>query len=221
MPNDHSHAVSRVDTEETRRAILRAAHTLFMQLGYRAVTTRMVAEACGVKQPLLYYHFSDKETLYLEVHREQAAATRIVLERIAGRQSESVPVRLSHVVRYLRQTYQQNMSFFFHELKHDVQPETRAAMRDLFRLSIIMPIMSIFEDGIRTGFLRSPAEGGVPPRLATYLLLSALSNLSLSTEAEGEVERASGHLAEKGRDLAESVAHVLIYGMAAHPFTES
>ena len=217
MPTDHLRAAPRADTEETRRAILRAAQALFMKFGYRAVTTRMVAEACGVKQPLIYYHFSDKETLYLEVHREQAAASRAALERIAARQGESVPMRLSHVVRYMRQSYQQNMNLFFHELRHDIHPSMRAAMRELFRLSIIAPIMSIFEDGIRTGFLRSPAEGGVPPRLATYLLLSTLSNLSVSAETEGELEREGETSSDKDTDLADAVVQALIYGMATRP----
>ena len=217
MPADHSRAAPRADTEETRRAILRAAQALFMKSGYRAVTTRMVAEACGVKQPLIYYHFSDKETLYLEVHREQAAASRAALERIAVRQGESVPVRLSHMVRYLRQSYQQNMSLFFHELRYEIHPAMRAAMGDLFRLSIVAPIMAVFEDGIHTGFLRSPAEGGVAPRLATYLLLSTLSNLSVSAETEGELEREGGTSSDKDTDLADAVVQALIYGMAARP----
>jgi AcrR family transcriptional regulator len=221
MPNERPRPGPRADTEETRRAILRAAQSLFMKLGYRAVTTRMVAEACGVKQPLLYYHFSDKQTLYLEVHREQAAASRTALERIAARQGESVPVRLSHVVRYLRQSYQQNMSLFFHELRYEIHPSVREAMRDLFHLSIIAPIMSIFEDGIRTGFLRASGEGGVPPRLAAYLLLSTLSNLSMSAEAEGELGHDGALLAEKEHDVAEFVVQSLIYGMVARPKDET
>ena len=82
MARGHGRAIQRADTEETRRAILRAAHNLFMELGYRAVTTRMVADASGVKQPLLYYHFADKEALYLEVQREQSMAYKAALERI-------------------------------------------------------------------------------------------------------------------------------------------
>src|SRR5450631_1571478 len=108
MGKERSHGMPRADTEETRRAILRAAHTLFMERGYRGVTTRMVAEACGVKQPLLYYHFADKETLYLAVHQEQTASSRAALERIAARHHESIPERLCAVIRYLRLSSPQN-----------------------------------------------------------------------------------------------------------------
>jgi AcrR family transcriptional regulator len=214
MARAHGRAVQRADSEETRRAILRAAHDLFMELGYRAVTTRMVAEASGVKQPLLYYHFVDKEALYLEVQREQSMAYRAALERIAARRNESVPERLRHVVQYLRGSQHQNMGMLFHELKHEMSPAARVAMRELFRTCIVAPIMSIFEDGLQSGFLRSPAQGGVPPRVATYLLLSAISGLSERPDVQDEAGTENPVLWKNEADPAEAMVHVFIYGMA-------
>lgn len=218
MPRDRTDARPRADTEETRRAILQAAHNLFMELGYRAVTTRMVAEASGVKQPLLYYHFADKETLYLEVHREQTAIARAALERIAARKGESIPERLYHVVHYLRQANRQNMGIFFHELRHEMSPQMRATLRELFLTSFVAPITSIFEDGIRTGFLRAPDRGGIEPRLATYMLLSTVSSLSASTEMAAELQVNHGTCLYK-QDPVRAIIHVLLYGMATQPFT--
>jgi AcrR family transcriptional regulator len=213
MGRGRARGVARTDTEETRRAILRAAHDLFMELGYRAVTTRMVADASGVKQPLLYYHFADKEALYLEVQREQATALQAGLQRIASRQSESIPVRLQHIVQYVRQNHRQNMGMLFHELKHEMSPTARVAMRELFRTHIVEPIMFIFEDGVRTGFLRSSSESGVSPLMATYLLLSAISSLAPMPNEQDETAR--NVFWSEGRDPAEAIVHALIYGMAA------
>jgi AcrR family transcriptional regulator len=210
MPRGRARSTQRSDSEETRQAILKAAQDLFMERGYRAVTTRMVADASGVKQPLLYYHFADKEALYLEVQREQAMACRVALERIAARKHESVPERLCHVIRYLRHSHQQNMGMLFHELKHELKPTTRTAMSELFRTCIFAPIMSIFEDGIRAGFLRPPEEGGVAPPLGTYLLLNAASNLPENEQGNGA---ASGWW-EEGHDPVVEVVNALIYGMA-------
>ena len=205
----------RTDTEETRRAILRAAHDLFMELGYRAVTTRMVADASGVKQPLLYYHFADKEALYLEVQREQSMTYKAALERIAARSNASVPERLQHVVLYLRRSRQQNMGMLMHELKYDLSPTARVTMRELFLTCIVAPIMSIFEDGLHTGFLRSPAAGGVPARVATYLLLSAVSGLSEKPDVPDEAGMGTPIFQKEGSDPAQVLVHVLMYGMAA------
>ncbi|MBA2393974.1 MAG: TetR/AcrR family transcriptional regulator [Ktedonobacteraceae bacterium] len=206
--------VQRADTEETRRAILRAAHDLFMELGYRAVTTRMVADASGVKQPLLYYHFADKEALYLEVQREQSMAYKVALERIAARLNESIPERLQSVVLYLRRSRQQNMGMLMHELKYELSPVARIVMKELFLTCIVTPIMSIFEDGLRTGFLRSPIAGGVPARVATYLLLSAVSGLSEKPDAPDEVEVETSLFQKEGFNPAQMLVQVLLYGMA-------
>ena len=51
----------------TVQRILTAAQVLFMNHGYTAVTTRMIAEAADVRQPLLYHYFKTKEALYLAV----------------------------------------------------------------------------------------------------------------------------------------------------------
>jgi AcrR family transcriptional regulator len=210
MPRGRARSTQRSDSEETRQAILKAAQDLFMERGYRAVTTRMVADASGVRQPLLYYHFADKEALYLEVQREQATTCRVALERIAARKHENIPERLCHVMRYLRRSHQQNMGMLFHELKHELTPATRVAMSELFRTCIVAPIMSIFEDGVRAGFLRPPDEGGVAPRLATYLLLNAASNLP----DDGPGSGAASVWWEEGHDPVVEVVNALIYGMA-------
>ncbi len=202
--------VPRADHEETRSAILRAARQLFMEQGFRAVTTRMVAEASGVKQPLIYYHFVDKEALYLEVQRDYAATCRAALERIAARQSESVLERLRHVVAYLRQAQQMNFGLHIHEMQHEVQPATRAELSEIFRASILAPIMGIFEEGIRDGFLASPTVSGVSPRMATYLLLSAVSNFP--TQGEGQ-----GTHHDLIHEAPDAVVNVLIYGMVTRP----
>jgi AcrR family transcriptional regulator len=215
MVKERSSAVPRPNTEETRRAILRAAHTLFMELGYRRVTTRMVAEACGVKQPLLYYHFADKETLYLAVHQEQIASSRAALERIAARHHESIPERLHAVVCYLRRSSPHNMGMFFHELKYEMSPSMRASLRELFTTGIVAPILSIFEEGIQSGFLRSPDVGGISPHFSTYLLLSAVSSLPGSSELEG-IQNFNA-LERKEHDPVDEIVHALLYGMAAQP----
>ena len=210
MPRGRGRSTQRSENEETRHAILSAAQDLFMERGYRAVTTRMVADASGVRQPLLYYHFEDKEALYLEVQRERALACRGALERIAARKNDAVPERLYHVLHYLRRSHQQNMGMLFHDLRHEMRPATRKAMRELFLACIVAPITSIFEDGIRSGFLRVPEEGGVTPRLATYLLLNAASSLPDDTPGDAPVESIWW---EEGSDPVVGIVNALVYGM--------
>lgn len=46
--------------------ILQAARTLFAQKGFAAVTTQEVADRAGVDKRLIFYHFENKENLYLQ-----------------------------------------------------------------------------------------------------------------------------------------------------------
>ena len=50
-----------------REEILDAAAELFTSRGYAATSTRMIADAVGVRQASLYYHFTSKEELLEEL----------------------------------------------------------------------------------------------------------------------------------------------------------
>lgn len=58
-------APGRQPPEETRTRILSCAVPLFARAGYEGVSMREVATAVGVTPAALYYHFPDKEQLYL------------------------------------------------------------------------------------------------------------------------------------------------------------
>ncbi|MGO4428471.1 TetR/AcrR family transcriptional regulator, partial [Streptomyces sp. MCAF7] len=47
----------------TREEILQAASRLFGEQGYGKTTTRQIAEAVGIKQSTMYYHFADKRAI--------------------------------------------------------------------------------------------------------------------------------------------------------------
>ena len=216
MPHQRT-PTPRAETDETRRAILRAADQLFMALGYRAVTTRQVAEACGIKQPAIYYHFPDKEALFIEVLREHTANTAAALERIAARHTESIPERLRQVIRYLRGSRQPNMAVFLQELRHEISPKGRAQAGEFFRNGIVAPITAIFEEGRHSGFLRPATADGWQPRMATYLLLSALSHLPAVLPAHDAAVSMADPFWASTSDPAEMIVHMLLYGLAESP----
>jgi TetR/AcrR family transcriptional regulator, transcriptional repressor of aconitase len=57
----------RLSAEERKAAIVRAALPLFARKGYAETTTKDLARAAGVSEPLLYRHFPSKEALYVEI----------------------------------------------------------------------------------------------------------------------------------------------------------
>jgi AcrR family transcriptional regulator len=57
-------ARNRLSGSERREAIIEAALCLFSEKGFRGVTTRELAAAVGVTEPVLYQHFKTKSDLF-------------------------------------------------------------------------------------------------------------------------------------------------------------
>jgi AcrR family transcriptional regulator len=58
-------ARSRLSRDDRMEQTLEAAHALFAERGYAAVTMDEIAAAVGVTKPLLYNYFGNKEQLYI------------------------------------------------------------------------------------------------------------------------------------------------------------
>jgi TetR/AcrR family transcriptional regulator len=65
---------SRMADEGTRAAILGAARSIFARRGVDGTSVREVAEAAGVNNAMIYYHFRDKTGLYRAVLRDSFMA---------------------------------------------------------------------------------------------------------------------------------------------------
>jgi AcrR family transcriptional regulator len=207
--------VTHEESEETRRLILRVAQQLFMEYGYRAVTTRQIADACGLTQPALYHYFADKESLYLAMAHEELARARSALERIV-RRSEELPERLRRVATYLLTTTQHDLSLMLHDIRYELSAEVQAQLRTLFEESFIAPIATLFAEGLEHGLLRPPEQGGVDPRNAAYLFMSMASRFVIWTR-EATSLLAEGRREHYASEKAALLVRVLLYGLARSP----
>ena len=54
----------RMTSEQRRAAIVKAAVRMFSERGFRGTTTRDLAAAVGVSEPILYEHFKSKRDIY-------------------------------------------------------------------------------------------------------------------------------------------------------------
>ncbi|MDX2149170.1 MAG: TetR/AcrR family transcriptional regulator [Bryobacteraceae bacterium] len=64
---DHGAGRQRMSGQDRRQAIIEAAVKLFSEKGFRGVTTRELAAAVGVSEPVLYQHFATKRDLYTAI----------------------------------------------------------------------------------------------------------------------------------------------------------
>jgi len=78
-----SQTVKAIPRRKTREEILELSAPLFARHGYDGVSMRDVAAAVGLTQAALYYHFADKNQLYLDAvayeFRERVAALKDML----------------------------------------------------------------------------------------------------------------------------------------------
>jgi AcrR family transcriptional regulator len=83
----------RMSSEERRAAIVEAAARIFADKGFRGTTTRELAAAVGVTEPVLYEHFRTKRDLYSAIIGEKAqqglAILSALVERYADTQDDS------------------------------------------------------------------------------------------------------------------------------------
>ena len=191
--------------QETRRLILSKAQQLFMEHGYRAVSTRKIAESCGLTQPALYHHFRDKQELYVAMALEELAKTRTALERIV-RWGEPIQERLLHSAMYLVSITQHDLNLMLHDIRSELEPEARATLNEAFRASIVAPIASLFAEGITGGQFRDARHDGCDPVTAAFLFMSLVSNI-VSNEQRGDAL-----LSE--REQARQMIHILLHGLS-------
>src|SRR5438445_13489665 len=66
---------ARMRKADRKRQLMHHAKQLFVTLGYQHTTTEKIAQAAGVTEPVLYRHFANKKTLFIEVLDDIRLAT--------------------------------------------------------------------------------------------------------------------------------------------------
>ena len=77
-------AITRLDSDERRQAIVDAAVPLFARKGFGGTTTRELAEAAGISEALLFRHFPSKQLLYREILQQVGCQGDPALEQLAS-----------------------------------------------------------------------------------------------------------------------------------------
>lgn len=81
-------ASHRLSAGERRQAIIEASSKLFAERGFRGVTTREIAQAVGVSEPVLYQHFQTKQDLYQAIIESISEQVRCRFEPALAAASE-------------------------------------------------------------------------------------------------------------------------------------
>jgi AcrR family transcriptional regulator len=192
-------------TEETQKNILRVAETLFMELGYQAVSTRQVARECGISQPTLYYHFADKRELYVAVLLEALRRINQRLGEITGGNNLSIEEKLGGVAVYMmRQTYHDiNLRNMLHDIEAELDEASRSKVAEEFFRSMILPIVKVLQEVPRP-------EGGLPVVKLAFVFLNIIST---GGDREFQQMRDRVNLPETLDHEAKRLTHFFLHGL--------
>ena len=91
-------AMTRLDSDERRKAIVAAAVPLFARKGFAGTTTKELAEAAGISEGLLFRHFPSKKQLYGEI-LQLGCEGDPALERLAT--LEPSTITLAHMTHFM------------------------------------------------------------------------------------------------------------------------
>ena len=153
-----------------RDRILGEATRLFVANGYNGISMREIAEAVGVSKAGLYYHFKDKQDLFLAILTDDlsAIAQIVTAARAAGGTSRA------QVARLVRELFAQPperraiVRLAGQELDN-LDEAARAEFGRRYHDGFIGQIAALLQEGIARGELRQR-----DPQALTWLLLGMM-----------------------------------------------
>ena len=156
---------------EKRRAILRAAVTVFARNGYHGSRVADVAREAGVAYGLVYHYFGSKEDLLETVFRRTWTRMLEAVEAVE-RSVDTAHGQIEGVARIVLGAW------------HTDQDLVRLLVREVARspqlgrdLDEIAHAFAALERIVRNGQERGELRGDVEPRLAAWILYGALEEI--------------------------------------------
>jgi AcrR family transcriptional regulator len=151
----------------TRQRLIDAALALFAEHGYQGTSVRMIAEAAGVAQGLLYSHFEGKQALLHAIFEESVGDVR---ESFAIADAAPPGERLERLIRGSFAVLERNLPFWRLSYGVRMQPAVLAGLG---------PALHEWTATIRRtlqGYLR---DAGVPnPEIEAAVLFALIDGIS-------------------------------------------
>jgi AcrR family transcriptional regulator len=152
---------------EARAKIMEAALTLFGEHGYDQTSVRMIAQAAGISQGLMYNYFAGKEQLLAELFR---VSMRDVRESFAHASAGPPEARVEGLIRGAFAIIQRNQKFWRLSYGVRMQPAVLAA---------IGPDMPSWLGEIQETVERYLHEAGVPnARIEAEILFALIDGVA-------------------------------------------
>lgn len=155
-----------------RDRILDVAEALFQERGYTAVTMRDIAEAAGMRQASLYYHFPSKEELFVSVRERMFERHRVGLHKALERAGEELRSQLLAVADWFLSQPPINFLSMMQADMPSVSQEAKLRLSQSVNQAIFEPIGRAFTTAQANHQIRN-----VQPKLLVGFVLSVLESI--------------------------------------------
>lgn len=184
----------------THQSILETAKELFLTNGYKNTSTRDIAKAANITQPALYYHFSTKELLFVEINKQIGSQLKTEIEQIVQK-NDSLENQLIDCTHALLNVYHRDIFSFIHQSAAEMEPENKQQLFHILNEYYLEPLQKVFETS------KEPLNSHVSSQKAAQFYLMSLS-LLFSTVHQLRTEN------ERSEQIAELMQMVL-HGVVA------
>jgi len=151
----------------TRQRLIGAALALFAEHGYQGTSVRMIAEAAGVAQGLLYSHFEGKQALLHAIFEESVGDVR---ESFAIADAAPPGERLERLIRGSFAVLERNLPFWRLSYGVRMQPAVLAGLG---------PALHEWTASIRRTLQGYMRDAGVPnPEIEAAVLFALIDGIS-------------------------------------------
>lgn len=190
-----------IDPGDTRALILHTAARLFMQHGYAAVSMSQIVEEVSkvrkLSKPAIYYHFDDKEALFMAVLLDSLERCGRAIAA-AGETDGDLATRVAALAAALPGGNSHMLAF--RSALGQLDGQARERFLKARHASLFAPLVAAFERIAARGELRA----GMSPVIAATALIGITHTLSFSEAVAGI-----------GGDLPAVAADLLLNGIAA------
>jgi TetR/AcrR family transcriptional regulator, mexJK operon transcriptional repressor len=155
---------------DLREQILDTAKSLFIQQGYHGLAMRQISEALGVSKAALYYHFEDKEELFLAIISNNLDEIESAIDSIQSQKiscGEKIVLFVEHVLK--QPAEQRAMIRLASQEMSQLSATARKKFDKTYHDQFTGKLQTIFEAGVRNGEFRP-----IDPAIATWALLGIM-----------------------------------------------
>ncbi len=166
------------DSSDASARVLDVAEQLFIQHGYAAVTLRTIADALGMRQASLYYHFPEgKEQLFVAMATRVFERHRVGLQAVIESATGDLSLQLQAVADWFGSQPPINLLGMMHADMPALSKTAAAHLSQRVHGALFLPLRQLFVQAQTCGEIRP-----LNPDLLAGCFLSMMNGLNFALQ---------------------------------------